>query len=139
MGHFDHRKRLELAAVDAELASEVAETMQALAAPSRVRILARLRESPCSVSELAGALELELSAVSHQLRLLRHLRFVHGRRNGNRVIYSLHDEHVGDLVAQAIYHVEHTQIATQKQLAAQATRRQAKPVSAPGGRGGTRG
>ena len=39
------------AAVDADTARQVAETMQALAAPSRVRILARLRESPCSVGE----------------------------------------------------------------------------------------
>ena len=117
MSHFDHRKRLALAAVDAELAGEVAETMQALAAPSRVRILARLRQSPCLVSELAREVQVEQSAVSHEFRLLRHLGFVQGRRDGNRVIYSLHDEHVGDLVAQAIYHVEHTRIAAQKALA----------------------
>ncbi len=138
MGHFDHRKALALAAVDDELARDVAETMQALAAPSRVRILARLRQSPCSVNELAGDVQLEQSAVSHQLRLLRHLGFVEGRRDGNRVVYSLHDEHVGDLVAQAIYHVEHTQIAAQKAQAARQKRRQSKQVSAPGARGRTR-
>ena len=106
MGHFQHDKTLPLAAIDADLAEEVAETMQALAAPSRVRILARLRQSPCSVNDLAGEVQLEQSAVSHQLRLLRHLGLVTGRRDGNRVIYSLHDDHVGDLVAQAIYHVQ---------------------------------
>src|SRR6266498_1510092 len=113
MGHFQHHKTLALAAIDADLAAEVAETMQALAAPSRVRILARLRQSPCSVGELAGEVQLEQSAVSHQLRLLRHLGLVTGRRDGNRVIYSLHDDHVGDLVAQAIYHVEHIHLAAQ--------------------------
>ena len=111
MGHFEHDKRLELAAIDAGLAEEVAETMQALAAPSRVRILARLRQSSCSVTDLARDVQLESSAVSHQLRLLRHLGLVTGRRDGNRVIYSLHDDHVGDLVAQAIYHVEHIHLA----------------------------
>lgn len=87
--------------------------MQALSTPSRVRILARLRQSRCSVNELATDVQLEQSAVSHQLRLLRHLGLVEGKRDGNRVIYSLHDDHVGDLVAQAIYHVEHIHIAAQ--------------------------
>ena len=113
MGHFQHNKALPLAAIDVGLAEEVAETMQALAAPSRVRILARLRQSPCSVTDLAADVGLEQSAVSHQLRLLRHLGLVIGRRDGNRVIYSLHDDHVGDLVAQAIYHVEHIHLAAQ--------------------------
>jgi ArsR family transcriptional regulator, nickel/cobalt-responsive transcriptional repressor len=118
VGHFQHDKRLQLVPIDADLADEVAETMQALATPSRVRILARLRQSPCSVTELAGDVQLEASAVSHQLRLLRHLGLVTGRRDGNRVIYSLHDDHVGDLVAQAIYHVEHIQLAAQEARAA---------------------
>jgi len=118
VGHFQHDRRLALAAIDGDLAEEVAETMQALATPSRVRILARLRQSSCSVSDLAGDVHLEPSAVSHQLRILRHLGLVSGRRDGNRVIYSLHDDHVGDLVAQAIYHVEHIHLAAQEARAA---------------------
>ena len=54
-------------------ARQVAQTMQALATPSRVRILAYLREGPAAVGELAETIEMEGSAVSHQLRLLRHL------------------------------------------------------------------
>ena len=106
--------------------------MQALSAPSRVRILARLRQSPCSVNELAADVQQEQSAASHQLRLLRHLGLVRGERDGNRVIYSLHDDHVGDLVAQAIYHVEHIRIAAQEarssrqRIAAQHVSRRAK-------------
>lgn len=53
---------------------------------------------------------MEASAVSHQLRLLRHLRLVTGSREGRAVIYSLHDEHVGQLLEQAISHVEHLQL-----------------------------
>jgi ArsR family transcriptional regulator, nickel/cobalt-responsive transcriptional repressor len=121
MGHLGHNKPLALAPVDADLAAEVAETMQALATPSRVRILARLRQSPCSVGDLANEVELEQSAVSHQLRLLRHLGLVTGRRDGNRIIYSLHDDHVGDLVAQAIYHVEHIHLAAQQANAKRST------------------
>jgi ArsR family transcriptional regulator, nickel/cobalt-responsive transcriptional repressor len=93
--------------LDAEFAGVVAETMQALAAPSRVRILGRLHAGACSVTELAEAVGMEASAVSHQLRLLRHLGLVVGHRDGRRVVYDLYDDHVGELLEQAISHVEH--------------------------------
>jgi DNA-binding transcriptional ArsR family regulator len=93
--------------LDEDFARAVAETMQALATPSRLHILGRLHAGPCSVNELAAAAEMEPSAVSHQLRLLRHLGLVVGRRQGRQVFYDLHDEHVGEMLEQAISHVEH--------------------------------
>lgn len=93
--------------LDAAFAAVVAQTMQALATPSRVLILGRLHAGPCSVNELAEAVGMESSAVSHQLRMLRHLGLVVGRRDGRRVVYDLHDDHVGELLEQAIGHVEH--------------------------------
>ena len=84
--------------------------MQALAAPSRVRILARLREGGCSVNDLAAAVEMEPSAVSHQLRLLRHLGLVVGERTGRTVVYALHYQHVADLIDQAVWLVEHVRL-----------------------------
>ena len=96
--------------LDAETAREVAQTMQALATPSRVRILGRLRESPSSVGELADAVGMEQSAVSHQLRILRHLGLVIGERRGRSVIYALHDSHVADLLDQAVFHIEHLRL-----------------------------
>jgi DNA-binding transcriptional ArsR family regulator len=84
--------------------------MQALATPSRLRILGRLNLGPCAVSELAAAVGMEASAVSHQLRLLRHLGLVSGSRDGRNVIYALHDDHVGQLLREAIAHVEHLHI-----------------------------
>jgi ArsR family transcriptional regulator, nickel/cobalt-responsive transcriptional repressor len=99
-----HRAASEL---DAGFAHVVADTMQALAAPSRVRILGRLSAGACSVNELAEAVGMEPSAVSHQLRLLRHLGLVVGDRQGRRVVYDLYDDHVGELLEQAISHVEH--------------------------------
>jgi len=97
--------------LDNETARQVAETMQALATASRVRILARLQEAPCSVGELAEAVGMEQSAVSHQLRLLRHLELVVGERSGRRTIYALHDSHVGVLLEEAVYHVEHIRLS----------------------------
>lgn len=93
--------------LDADFARVVAETMQALAAPSRVRILGRLHAGASSVNDLADAVGMEPSAVSHQLRLLRHLGLVVGHRDGRRVVYDLYDDHVGELLEQAISHVEH--------------------------------
>ena len=93
--------------LDADFARVVADTMQALATPSRVRILGRLHAGACSVNELAGAVDMEPSAVSHQLRLLRHLGLVVGHRDGRRIVYDLFDDHVGELLQQAISHVEH--------------------------------
>jgi DNA-binding transcriptional ArsR family regulator len=97
--------------LDARMAEQVAESMQALATPSRVRILAALKESPKAVGDLALAVGMEQSAVSHQLRLLRHLGLVSGERQGRRIVYRLHDSHVGDLLDQAVFHVEHLRIA----------------------------
>ena len=96
--------------LDAHFAGSVADTMQALATPSRVRILGRLRGGAASVNELAEAVGMEPSAVSHQLRLLRHLGFVVGSREGRRVVYDLYDDHVAHLLDEAIAHVEHLQL-----------------------------
>jgi ArsR family transcriptional regulator, nickel/cobalt-responsive transcriptional repressor len=93
--------------LDPAFSQVVAETMQALATPSRLRILGRLHAGACSVNELAESVAMEPSAVSHQLRVLRHLGLVVGRRHGRRVVYDLYDDHVGELLEQAISHVEH--------------------------------
>src|ERR1700730_16355742 len=101
------RHDVEQAYRSSETARVVAATMQALATPSRVRILSRLAAGPCSVGALANDVEMEPSAVSQQLRLLRHLHLVIGERRGRQVIYALHDDHVGLLVEQAVSHAEH--------------------------------
>jgi ArsR family transcriptional regulator, nickel/cobalt-responsive transcriptional repressor len=103
--------RVSLADVDAATAESVAEAMQALATPSRVRLLARLCDGPCSVGVLASSVGLEQSLVSHQLRLLRHLGLVRRVRDGRLAVYELHDEHVAVLLAEAVHHVDHTRLA----------------------------
>ncbi len=96
--------------VTSDLAEAVAQTMQALSTASRVRILAQLLEAPHTVGALAEAVEMEHSAVSQQLRMLRHLGLIVGRRQGRHVLYSLHDQHLGTLLAEAISHAEHLQL-----------------------------
>lgn len=96
--------------LDAAAVRTIATTLQALATPSRLLILARLRESPTNVGELAQAVGMESSAVSHQLRLLRALGLVEGQRQGRTIVYSLYDTHVAQLIDEAIYHVEHLRL-----------------------------
>ena len=93
--------------IDEQLARVVAERMQVLATPSRVQILGHLKGGPCSVGALAQAVGMESSAVSHQLRSLRHLGLVIGERRGKQIFYALHDPHVAELLDQAIFHVQH--------------------------------
>ena len=76
-GHSDVGRLLD----DAGYARATAESLQALATPSRLRILARLHAGPAAVGDLAAAIGLEASAVSHQLRILRHLGLVIGERD----------------------------------------------------------
>ncbi len=102
--------RARVGTLDAATAREVAQAMQALATPSRVRILDRLHQAPSSVGDLAEAVGMEQSAVSHQLRLLRHLGLVIGERRGRQVVYALYDSHVADLLDQAVFHVEHLRL-----------------------------
>lgn len=98
------------AVLDAASAAAVAETMQALAAPSRLLMLARLRQGPCTVTTLAADVGMAQSAVSHQLRLLRHLGLVTATRHGKTTIYALYDEHVAMLLDEAVYHSEHLRL-----------------------------
>ena len=93
--------------VTASVAERVAQMMQALATPSRVHILGCLRDGPQTVSAMVAALELSQSAVSHQLRVLRDMRFVIGERHGRQVLYRLHDDHVASLLDEAVFHMQH--------------------------------
>lgn len=105
-----HGVEPDLSFLSAATARSVAEMMQALAAPSRVRILSRLAAEPCSVGELAGDVQMEQSAVSQQLRILRHLGLVVGERDGRQVVYALHDDHVRALLTEAVSHAEHLRL-----------------------------
>ncbi|MFD9813518.1 ArsR/SmtB family transcription factor [Streptomyces sp. NPDC059080] len=96
--------------LDAAHAARVATTLQALATPSRLLILARLREGPLPATELAAEVGMEQSACSHQLRLLRNLGLVTGTRQGRSIVYALYDNHVAALLDQAVYHIEHLQL-----------------------------
>lgn len=96
--------------LDPATAQTVATILQGLATPSRVRIIDALTQGPRSVGDLADLLGMEQSAVSHQLRHLRDLRFITAEKRGRHVIYRLFDNHVPDLIDQGLAHAEHLRL-----------------------------
>ena len=84
----------------------LAETFRVLGDPTRVRILDALSGGELCVCDIAGLVGISESAVSHQLRLLRGMRLVRPRRAGRLVYYAIDDQHILELLRQALTHVE---------------------------------
>jgi len=84
----------------------VAATFRMLGDPTRVRILDSLGSGELCVGDLARAVGITESAVSHQLRLLRTMRLVRARRDGRQAYYAVDDHHILELLNQARTHVE---------------------------------
>jgi DNA-binding transcriptional ArsR family regulator len=93
--------------VDESTAGRLADTFKALSDPTRVRIVSLLAGAELCVCDLAAALGMSQSAVSHQLRTLRDMRLVRWRRDGRQIFYTLDDEHVADLFRRGLDHVTH--------------------------------
>ncbi|SRR6266702_8067776 len=85
----------------------IVETFEALADPTRARILYALIQRPLCVRDLAILVGVSESGVSHQLRLLREHRLVKPRREGNVIYYEVDDHHVAALFKEADYHIDH--------------------------------
>ncbi len=110
MGHLSYGAGEKRDLLDASAAKLLSATLQALATPSRLLILDRLRRAPSTVGELADSIGMEQPAISQQLRILRNLGLVTGDREGRTIVYQLYDDHVSELLDQAIYHAEHLRL-----------------------------
>lgn len=85
---------------------DAAALLGVLADPTRLKIVDALRLGELCVCDLAVVLGMSVSAISHQLRLLRASRLVRGRRAGKMVLYSLYDAHVEKLLHMALEHCQ---------------------------------
>lgn len=85
----------------------IVETFQALADPTRARILYALIQRPMCVRDLAILVGVSASGVSHQLRFLRERRLIKPQRDGNTIYYQVDDHHVAALFKEADYHIDH--------------------------------
>ncbi|HZM23990.1 MAG TPA: metalloregulator ArsR/SmtB family transcription factor [Anaerolineales bacterium] len=87
--------------------THLADLFSALSDPTRLRIISVLLDGEMNVGEIAAQLQMTESSVSHQLRGLRHMRLVRGRKNGRQVYYTLDDDHVAKLYRLGLEHVDH--------------------------------
>lgn len=73
---------------------------------TRIQILCALAQSEMCVCDLASVVNVSRSAMSHQLRILRHAHLVKSRREGKNIFYSLDDDHVKSVIQMSLEHTE---------------------------------
>ncbi len=93
--------------VESQYVDLAAEVFTLLSDATRIRVILALREGEMSVSELAERVGKTPTVVSQHLAKLRWGKIVQARQEGNRVFYSLIDEHARELVAQAVFQAQH--------------------------------
>lgn len=85
---------------------DTAELFKVFSDSTRVRILFTLLNDELSVNEIVKILNMNQSAISHQLRILKNSKLIKNRKDGKLVYYSLADKHVYNILAQGIEHIE---------------------------------
>ena len=85
---------------------DLAELFKVFGDSTRIRILFVLFEAEVCVCDLAKALNMTQSAISHQLRILKQNKLVKSRREGKSIFYSLADDHVRTIINQGREHIE---------------------------------
>lgn len=88
-----------------EVLSKLADFFAILGDSTRMHIISLLRERSLNVSDIATILNMSLSAVSHQLKVLRHNDLVRTRRDGKYIYYRLSDEHVATIFDMGYDHI----------------------------------
>ena len=84
---------------------DLAEFFKVFGDPTRIRILFLLKEGEFCVHDISTMLEMQQTAVSHQLKSLRQARLVRYRKDGKKVFYSLNDEHINEIIATGLNHI----------------------------------
>ena len=85
--------------------NDLSQTFGILSDPTRTRIIFALSKAELCVCDIASLLDVSISAVSHQLRILRNSRLVKYRKSGKMVFYSLDDKHISTLLNEGLKHI----------------------------------
>ena len=88
-----------------ETTQQIAELFKAFADTTRVRILWYLLPREQCVGDIAQALDISQSAISHQLRILKQMHLIKGRREGKNSLYSLADDHVRTILQMGLENI----------------------------------
>lgn len=91
---------------DEELLYDVAELFKVFGDTTRMRIICALKENELCVGDIAEITNTTISAISHQLRILKQAKLVKYRKEGKTVYYSLDDDHVLQIFEKGREHVE---------------------------------
>ncbi|MBQ1342218.1 MAG: helix-turn-helix transcriptional regulator [Erysipelotrichaceae bacterium] len=102
--HYDIVNKVNM--IDEEELTDLAELFKVFGDSTRIKILYALYEQEMCVCDLAEVLNMTISAISHQLRILKQNKLVRNRRDGKSVYYSLDDEHVHKIIAMGKEHIE---------------------------------
>ena len=100
----DEAVRTALNVTEDDLA-KMAELFKLFGDSTRIKILYALWQGERNVTDICSALEMNQSAISHQLKLLKTARLVTARREGKQMIYSLADDHVKTIIAMGKEHI----------------------------------
>ena len=88
-----------------ETLEQIAELFKGFCDPTRVHILSLLERQELCVTDIADAVALSQSAISHQLRILKQMHLIKYRREGKNLLYSLADDHVKTILQMGLEHV----------------------------------
>ena len=92
--------------IDENTCQELSETFKTISDKTRLEILYALSKQELCVCDLSAVVNMSISLVSHQLRLLRNKKLVKFRKEGKSVYYSLDDDHVVQLIKMAYDHLK---------------------------------
>ena len=98
-------KSVKSALPDQDRLYSIAELFKVFGDMTRVRILYALACTPMCVCDIAAALDMTQSAISHQLRILKQNRLVDFERDGKRIKYSMADSHISTMLDQGMEHI----------------------------------
>ena len=85
--------------------ADLADLFKVFGDATRISIMFALLKQELSVGDIAERLEMNASAISHQLRVLKQAKLIKSRREGKNIIYSLADEHVVTIIKQGVDHI----------------------------------
>lgn len=97
--------KVDLKNISDNTLSDLADLFKIFSDSTRMRIMYRLFDGPVSVGDIAEALDMSQSAISHQLRNLKENKLVKSEREGKSIKYSLLDEHVKLIIEIGLEHI----------------------------------
>ena len=100
-------QEIDITPIKEDEAIRIAQLLKVFADPGRIQILSVLVDKEVCVSHIAQAIGKSVSAVSHQLSLMRSQRIVRYIKDGKNTYYTLDDKHVEDVLKSGIEHIKH--------------------------------